>query len=180
MTKHIALLRAVNVGGTRMVSSADLKTFFGVLGFVGAATLLNSGNVVFGSAARKGTALEKYLGAEARKRLGLDTDFIVRDARTWRELIDANPFPREAKKDPARLYVIALTGPVERNAVKALELANPGRERIVWGGSHLYAFYPDGAGNSKLSTQLMFRHLGVRVTGRNWNTVLKLLALVEA
>jgi uncharacterized protein (DUF1697 family) len=180
VTKHIALLRAVNVGGTRMVSSADLKSFFVALGFKNASTLLNSGNVVFSSSTRNVTALEKYLGAEARKRLGLDTDFIVRDARTWRALIDANPFPLEAKKEPARLYVIALTGHIEKNAVKALELANRGRERIVWGGSHLYAFYPDGTGKSKLSAQLMFRHLGVRTTGRNWNTVLKLQALLES
>src|SRR5437762_2653850 len=86
MTKQIALLRAVNVGGTRMIAAADLKALFVMLGFEDAVTLLNSGNVVFRSSARKGAALEKYLGAEAKKRLDLDTDFIVRDAKQWRTI----------------------------------------------------------------------------------------------
>jgi uncharacterized protein (DUF1697 family) len=51
-----------------------------------------------------------------------------------------------------------------------------GRERVAGDGSGIYVVYPDGAGRSKLTTALMERHLKTRVTGRNWNTVLKLLA----
>ena len=180
MTKHIALLRAVNVGGKNMVSSAQLKSFFGELGFDDAQTLLNSGNVIFTAKSRRGAALETFLGAEARKRLGLDTDFIVRDARQWRAVVKANPFPSEAENDPARLHVTALTGVPEKLAVAALEKAIAGREKISCRGNHLYIFYPDGAGGSKLNAQLISRHLAVRGTARNWNTALKLLALVES
>jgi uncharacterized protein (DUF1697 family) len=180
MSKQIALLRAVNVGGTRMITSADLKAFFVALVFEDAVTLLNSGNVVFGSSARKGSSLEKYLGVEAKKRLGLDTDFIVRDAKQWRAIVDDNPFQKEAKSDPARLLLTALTNAPEKSAIRKLEMANLGREKVFCRGDVLYIFYPDGTGKSKLSVQLINRHLGVRATGRNWNTVLKLLALVEA
>ena len=178
MTRQIALLRAVNVGGTRKITSAELKSFLIELGFKDAATLLNSGNVVFSAAKRTGAALEKHLAAEAKKRLGLDTDFLVRSAKEWRAIVDDNPFPKEARSDPGHLAVVALTGAADKKAVVALGEANPGRERIVAAGTHLYVYYPDGVGQSKLTVQLMFRHLGVRATGRNWNTVLKLLALV--
>jgi len=73
MSRQIALLRAVNVGGTGMISSAALKGFFATLDFEDAVTLLNSGNVVFSSPGRAGAALEKHLHDEAAKRLKLDT-----------------------------------------------------------------------------------------------------------
>src|SRR5258706_3473444 len=126
MSRKIALLRAVNVGGTGMISSAELKAFFVGLDFDDAVTLLNSGNVVFSSPGRAGAALEKHLHDEAAKRLKLDTDFIVRDAKEWRSLIADNPFAKEAKSDPARLIVMALTGEPEKSAIAALHKAIPG------------------------------------------------------
>ena len=179
MTKQIALLRAVNVGGTGMISSAGLKAFFVALGFDDAVTLLNSGNVVFSSPTRAGAALEKRLHDEAMKRLKLDTDFVVRDAKQWRAVVDDNPFRKEAKSDPGRLVVMALKGEPEKSAIAALQNAIPGRERIAAHGRELYIVYPDGQGGSKLQAALITRHLGVRGTARNWNTALKLLALVD-
>jgi uncharacterized protein (DUF1697 family) len=179
MSSQIALLRAVNVGGTGMVSSAELKAFFAGLGFDDAATLLNSGNVVFSSARRTGAALEKYLQAEAIKRLRLDTDFIVRDAKQWRAVVDDNPYRKEAASDPGRLIVMALTAEPEKSKVAELQKVIPGREKIASHGRELYIVYPEGQGGSKLQAALINRHLGVRGTARNWNTALKLLALVE-
>jgi uncharacterized protein (DUF1697 family) len=43
---------------------------------------------------------------------------------------------------------------------------------------HAYIYYPDGAGNSKLTPRLIETKLETRGTARNWNTVLKLQALV--
>lgn len=179
MTKHIALVRAVNVGGSRMVASAELRSFFHALGFLDAVTLLNSGNVVFSSNTRKTPALEPFLAAEAKTKLQLDTDFIVRDAKRWRAMIDNNPFRKEAASDPGRLVVMALTAKPAKAAIAALQKAIPGREKIASHDAELYIYYPDGQGGSKLHAQLINRHLGVRGTARNWNTALKLLALVE-
>lgn len=180
MSRQIALLRAVNVGATGMVSSADLKAFFVGLGFDDAVTLLNSGNVVFSSAKRASATLEKRLHDEAISRLKLDTDFLVRDAKQWRAVIDDNPFAREAKSDPGRLVVMALKAEPEKSKIAALQKAIPGRERIAAHGRELYIVYPDGQGGSKLQAALINRHLGVRGTARNWNTALKLLSLVES
>lgn len=179
MSKTIALLRAVNVGGRGIVSAADLKAFFVGLGFDDAVTLLNSGNVVFSSPRRSGAALEKYLHDEAAKRLELDTVFLVRDAKAWRAVIADNPFVKEAKTDPGRLVVMTLMAEPEKSNIAALQKAVPGREKIASHGKELYIVYPDGQGGSKLQAQIN-RHLGVRGTARNWNTALKLLALVES
>jgi uncharacterized protein (DUF1697 family) len=53
-----------------------------------------------------------------------------------------------------------------------------GREVIRHKGRELYIVYPDGIGRSKLTNTLIERRLDTRGTGRNWNTVTKLAALV--
>src|SRR5215469_7125536 len=99
VTIHVALLRAVNVGG-RVLVMADLAAMLADIGLASARTLLQSGNVVFDSAGRSGAALETFLEKETAKRLKLETHFQVRTAAEWTSIIAANPFPREAQDDP--------------------------------------------------------------------------------
>ena len=174
---HIALLRAVNVAGHQIVAMADLRAWLEKLGFSDVKTLLQSGNLVFGGGRRRGAALEAFLEAEATKRLKLTTDFIVRTPAEWKAAIAANPFTAFAKRDPARLLLYALKGAPAAAQIAALEKAVVGAEEVAVVGAHLYAAYPDGAGKSKLTTAVIDRTLGVRGTGRNWNTVQKLAAL---
>jgi uncharacterized protein (DUF1697 family) len=72
-----------------------------------------------------------------------------------------------------------LKSPPKPAAVKALQAAIRGPEQIAVRGRELYATYPAGIGRSKLTVALIEQKLGVRGTGRNWNTVLKLAALVQ-
>jgi uncharacterized protein (DUF1697 family) len=106
-------------------------------------------------------------------------DYIVRSAQELEKAIASNPFPAEAKKDPAHLLALFLKGVAQATNVRTLEAAIQGRERIQLKGRELYAVYPDGVGRSKLTNALIERKLGVRATGRNWNTVLKLAALCK-
>lgn len=177
---YVALLRAVNVGGRGMVAMADLRDFCSALGFRDPRTLLQSGNLVFRAAARSPTALERLLETEARKRLSLDTAFLVRTPSEWRAMIRRNPFPGEAERDPGRLHVLFLKEAPAAMRVKALQAAITGRETVRAVGKHLYAVYPDGAGQSRLTIALIERTLETRGTARNWNTVRKLAALAEA
>ena len=178
MTVHVALLRAVNVGG-RSLAMADLKAMLAALGLGQARTLLQSGNVVLDVAARSGDALESFLEAETQKRLRLKADYLVRTAEEWRTIIADNPFRRQAKDDPARLLLILLkTAPTETR-LSALKAAIKGRETVRPNGRELYVVYPDGIGRSKLTIALIERKLATRCTARNWNTVLKLQALAE-
>lgn len=178
MTVHVALLRAVNVGG-RVLAMADLRAMLATLGFADAQTLLQSGNVVF-SAAGGGAALERLLEQETEKRLKLATHYLVRTGAEWARLIADNPFPREAKADPAHLVVMPLKTAPTKAGLAALEGAIPARERVEARGRDLYIVYPDGIGRSKLTIALIEKKLATRGTGRNWNTVLKLQALTEA
>ena len=117
---HIALLRAVNVGG-RSVAMADLRAMLTDLGHDNPRTLLQSGNAVFAANAKTlAAALEKKLEAEAQRRFGFAVAFMLRSAAEWSALIASNPFPDAAKNDPARLILMAFKGAPDAAAIKAL------------------------------------------------------------
>ena len=74
MSIHIALLRAVNVGGRKPTVMAELRGLLTELGFLDARSLLQTGNLVFRSSARTGIGLERFLEEEMARRLDLRTD----------------------------------------------------------------------------------------------------------
>ena len=180
MPKHVALLRGVNVVGRTMVAMSDLRDLLETMGFTDVRSLLQSGNLVFRTDRRiSGASLERMLEAETTKSLGRDSPtYMVRSPAEWKALIDANPFAAAAKRDPAHLLVMFLKTPVAASNVKMLRVAIRGRETIEAIGRQLYVIYPDGVGKSKFTHGLVERVLGIRATGRNWNTVLKLAAML--
>ena len=179
MKEYVALLRAVNLGPHNKIAMSDLRELCLELGCADPRTLLQSGNVVCGSASSS-AALERKLETAAARRLKLETEFFVRSAAEWAALIAANPFASEAKSDPSHLLALVLKSAPDRARVAALQAAIKGREVVKAKGTTLYAVYPDGIGRSRLTNALIERHLGTPSTGRNWNTVLKLAALAGA
>ena len=177
---HIALLRAINVGGNKKVAMADLRDFMAELGFRDVRSLLQTGNLVFRGKGQTSAELERTLENEARKRLHLDTDFFVRSTKEWRAVIAQNPFPDEAESDPSHLVVMALKDAPDAAAVSALQAAVQGPELVRADGKQLYVVYPAGIGRSRFTLKLIEGKLGTRATGRNWNTVLKIAKVAAA
>jgi uncharacterized protein (DUF1697 family) len=179
MAIHIALLRGVNVGGNKPVSISDMRDLLTELGFSGARSLLQSGNLVFRSNTRTDSDLERFMEAEAEKRLDLRTDFFVRTVTEWKAVIAQNPFCNEAEKDPAHLVIMFLKTAPNRKDVEALQAAITGPETVRFHSRQVYIVYPTGIGRSRLTNTLLEDKLGIRGTARNWNTVLKLAALAN-
>jgi len=179
-TSYIALLRAVNLAGKNAVAMATLRDLPATLGFTEARTLLQSGNLLFRGPARKTANVERELHEAAKARLRVETDFFVRTAAEWDELVAVNPFTREAKTDPGHLIVMPFSAVPGKDAPAALQGAIQGNEVFRVVGRTGYFVYPDGVGRSRLTLALIERKLGVRGTGRNWNTVLKIAAALEA
>ena len=180
----VALLRAVNVGGRAVLRMTDLTSLVANLGYVAPKTLLQSGNMVFGprAAGRGETSgqMETRLETELQARLTLTSAVFVRTATEWTDLVVANPFTAEAESDPSHLLLMLLKDAPQAAAVKALQASIKGREHVRAHGRQLYMVYPDGVGHSKLTHAIVERALATKGTARNWNTVLKLRALVGA
>jgi len=174
----IALLRAVNVGGRGLKMEA-LRAMVAGLGYTDVRSLMQSGNLVFRGGGNDDAQVEKRLEAATAEQFGIETDYLVRRPDEWRAMIEANPFATEAADDPAHLIVMPLKSAPVGGAVERLRAAIKGRERVEVAGRNAYLVYPDGVGESKLTIKVVERHLGARGTGRNWNTVMKLAAMVE-
>jgi len=179
MSVNVALLRGINVGGRARVAMADLRALLEELGFSGVKSLLQSGNLVFESDARQGAEIECLLEAETAKHLGVTVDYFIRSSAEWLQLLARNPFPAEAKRDPAHLVVMCLKDVPKAKDVEALAAAIEGPETLRAVGKQLYVVYPAGIGTSKLTNAAIERKLGLRGTARNWNTVMKLAGLCD-
>jgi uncharacterized protein (DUF1697 family) len=162
-----------------MVGMAELREFLSELGFTNPRSLLQSGNLLFEAAASDVSSLERRLETEAAARLDLTADFIVRSGEKWKAVIEHNPFPTEARQDPGHLLVIFCKDEVASAKVAALQATVTGPEVLRHGGREIYIVYPEGVGRSRLTHSRIEKQLGTRATGRNWNTVLKLGALVS-
>jgi len=162
--RYFAFLRGINVTGRNMIRMADLKELCtSSLGFADVQTLLQSGNVVF-SAKRKPS--EAAIAEAIRASFGLSIKVMVRNEPELRAVVENNPFT--PIRNPGHLLVVFLDREAAPGAVW------PGPEKIHVAGREVYVDYVNGVGQSKLNLE---RLLGRAGTGRNWNTVTKLLAL---
>ena len=116
---------------------------------------------------------------KSAKRLDLRTDFLIRTAAEWKRIVAHNPFPEEAKGDPAHLVVMFLKRAPNAKEIAALRSSITGPEIVAADGRQVYIVYPAGIGRSRLTNSFAEKKLGTRGTARNWNTVLKLTACVS-
>ena len=160
MAAFIALLRAVNVGGTGKLPMSDLKAMCEELGFTSVRTYIASGNVVFAnrkSEAAIKSALEKRLAAYAGKPVGV----LVRSAAEMAEVSAKNPFPKAA---PNRTMAVFLDEAPPKDTIASVR----GRkdEEIKPGKREIYVHYGEGMAKSKLVIPA-----AKTGTARNMNTV---------
>ena len=175
MSERICLLRGVNVGGVK-VPMADLKAIAVEAGFANPRTPLASGNLVIESDADP-TDVEARLEKGIAAHFGRPIEVIVRTPPQWSALMAANPFADEAGIDGSKLLVMVMKERIKDGAVEALRGFAAGAERVESVGGDLFFWHPDGLGRSKMAEKAQPRLIGVG-TGRNWNTVRKLAAMV--
>jgi uncharacterized protein (DUF1697 family) len=178
MTSYVALFRGINVGGNKMIPMAELRELLEAEGFADVKTLLQSGNAVFKSKSANAAALESQLEKLVAKKFGHAVDIIVRNRAWCEKIIEGNPFPAEARNDPSHFLVVALKSAPTAAGLVALKSAISGGEYFEAGERCLYLVYPAGIGRSKLTNALIDRKLGTSGTARNWNTMLKIVALM--
>jgi uncharacterized protein (DUF1697 family) len=177
MTIWIALLRGINVGGTRVLSMKDLGALLEREGFNGVRTYIQSGNVVFRSSKGTSNALAKRIGCLILESHGFEPAVLVLSVRELMSAVAANPFPK-ADGDPKSLHLFFLPESPRAPDLDSLDRLKTGEEAFALKGKVFYLYTPDGFGVSKLAVQVE-RFIGVGATARNWRTVNKLLEMAR-
>jgi uncharacterized protein (DUF1697 family) len=177
-TTYAALLRGINVGGSRKVPMADLRTLMEGLGHDGVRSYLQSGQAVFTAGHGDEESLAAELTAAIEKRFGFPVDVIVRDHAYLKAIVDDCPFPA-AELEGKQLHVTYFSAPVDADRFAEIDRTAHLPEEFRLGDRALYLYAPNGLGRSKLAEHLSRPRLnkGVIATSRNWNTVVKLVEM---
>ncbi len=168
MAVFIALLRAVNVGGTGMLPMADFKGICEVAGCAKVRTYIASGNAVFESR-RSEAGVKAALEARLQEYAGKPVLVLVRTRAEMAAVLKANPFPAAAAN---RTVAVFLDEPPPANTLE--RIAGRNGEQVELGRREIYIHYGDRMAGSKL--KIPSAKTG---TARNMNTIAKLIELAN-
>jgi uncharacterized protein (DUF1697 family) len=178
VSRHILLLRGVNLGSRNRLAMPELRAALEDAGFDDVRTYLQSGNIVLSSSTKAADVARKVERVLAED-FGLEIAVVTRTRAQLAKVVEHDPLGKVAKS-PKRYQVSFLDAKPSREVVRRIEeTAAPG-ERVVVAGREVYAWHPDTIARSKLWALLAGQNLGVTATARNWTTVEKLLELADA
>jgi len=174
----ISLLRGVNVGGHNKIKMDALRDLYQSLGLRDPQTYVQSGNVVFRTKAKNIAPLTKQIEDAIERRFGFRPGVILRATGELRDVIARNPFAKRRELDASKLLVTFLAAAPSPEARGEVLKIKTGPEEVKIDGRELYVYFPDGIGRSKVWPAIE-KALKKSGTGRNWNTVTKLLEIAE-
>ena len=175
----ISMLRGVNVGAHHRMKMDALRALYESLGLRDPQTYVQSGNVVFTTDKRDLVALAKRIEDAMEKSFDFRPAVILRTSSELRDVIARNPFAKRRDIEPSKLLVNFLAsdpGTAVRDKVLALK-TDP--EELRMDGRELYVYFPNGMARPKMSWAVLEKTLKTPGTGRNWNSVEKLLEMAE-
>ncbi len=177
MPVFVCLLRGVNVGGHNKITMEVLRALCVSMNCENPQTYVQSGNVVFKTKEKDPEKLAKRIEDAIEKKLGFRPAVILRTAAEMKGVVAKNPFSKR-EFDPAKLAVTFFAEEFDPAIKKQLLAIKVGPEEIKAADRELYIYFPYGMGRSKLPAA-MGRVTTNAGTGRNWNSVTKLLEMAQ-
>ena len=177
--RAVAFLRGINVGGHALIKMDALKPVFENMGLQDVRTVLASGNVIFESEYADTKALAAEIEARLKATFKTDIKVVLRDWDELEKLRSADPFKGIQLTPDTRLYVTFLSGKAKKPAPAIPYVSPLGDIRILRATATEVFSVVDlakGKGTPEAMTVLE-KEFGSDLTTRNWNTVLKILAM---
>ena len=178
MAVMVCMLRGVNVGGHNKIKMDLLRALCESQKLRDVQTYVQSGNAVFRSTESKLGRTSQQIESAIETKLGFRPAVILRTTDEMRRVVARSPFAGRRGIEYSKLAVIFLVDQPGAEARERLRQLKPDREQLWIDDREIHIYFPDGMGRSKLPAALDRALKGVG-TGRNWNTVLKLLEMAE-
>ncbi|MCF8379062.1 MAG: DUF1697 domain-containing protein [Bacteroidales bacterium] len=174
MTRKIAILRGINVGGKRKILMTDLKAMFEGMKFTEIKTYIQSGNVIFDAPDETNNPeLSLRIEKSIKQKFGFDVPVIIRSAGELNESINRNPFYHE-KADINNLHLTLLSDEPSNENKQQIGSSNFEPDKFIIDGKDVFIYCEGMYHKSKLTNNFFENKLKVKATTRNWKTVLKL------
>ena len=179
MTKHLALLRGINVSGHNMIKMEALKAALEAIGFTNVITYIQSGNVFVETEEESSFGVGFKIKQEIFKTFGHEVPVIVIGKNDLELCFKNNPFLKQKDVDTKKLYVAFISKELSSSAINELKISQFKPDEAVIDGNRIFIKYDIGAGKTRLDQKYIEKKLNVTATIRNWNTVTKLLEMYE-
>jgi uncharacterized protein (DUF1697 family) len=140
-------------------------------------TYIQSGNAVFEHQKNDASQISSEIRTAIKETHGFEPQVLLLELEELERALEANPFP-EAQSEPKTLHIYFLASEPRNPDLDALQRIKADRERFALKDGFLYLHAPDGIGRSKLAANAE-KSLGVAITGRNWRTVRKIMAMAK-
>jgi uncharacterized protein (DUF1697 family) len=176
MTRHIALLRGINVGGHNKVPMADLRRVLEEAGFEDVKTYVQSGNVALSAAEKSPGKVGRNVEKAIEDAFGFDIAVVVRSRDEIAALVEDDPLG-DVATEPKYRIVVFLAEKLDRKRLADVDPDEFAPEAFALRDYEIVMWAPDGQRDSKLVKTLTEKRTGVVGTARNWRTVEKLLDL---
>jgi uncharacterized protein (DUF1697 family) len=175
----IAMLRGVNVGGHNKVKMEALRALCTKLKLRDACTYVQSGNVIFRTEERDLAVLTKRLQNAMQRDFAFRPDVVLRTAAELRDVIARNPFAKRRDIEPSKLLVTFLASDPGSEARDKAAKVKTEPEELRFERREVYIYFPNGMARPNMSWPTIERALQTSGTGRNWNSVTKMMEIAE-
>ena len=176
-SKHVALLRGINVGGKNMLPMKELAAMFAKAGCEDVVTYIQSGNVVFRAADKVVVGLGERIAKRVEAQFGIRVPVVLRSAAEVDAVVRRNPLLKVAT-NAEMLHVCFLGDQPGKDLVAGLDAGRSSPDVFVVVGREIYMQLVNGMARTKLTNAYFDSKLKTVSTMRNWRTVLKLAAML--
>src|SRR2546426_1656886 len=108
MIRYVAFLRAINVGGQKLIKMQELARIFASAGFKNVRTFIQSGNVIFDSRSGNSAVLAKKIERALQQTLGYKVVVMLRTLAEIQEIVKRNPFKKTPPGADVMMFVVFL------------------------------------------------------------------------
>jgi uncharacterized protein (DUF1697 family) len=179
MTRYVALLRGINVGGKNLIGMPALKARFEAQGFADVVSYIQSGNILFTSS-ESGAALVPKIERDLTEAFGYAASIVLRSRRQLRGVVTGAPAGFGSRPALYRYDVLFLKPPLTASEALESVTAKAGVDQVFTGIGALYVSRLISKASQSYLSRLVSMPVYKRMTIRNWNTTARRLELMSA
>ena len=177
LSRHLALLRGINVGGNNIIKMSDLKTCFEEMGLTNVVTYIQSGNVLFDSNETNQLQLTQQIEKALSERFGYSSKVVLLSQQALIQVINTAPEGFGVLLEQYRYDVIFLKQPLSSEEALSKIKTKEGVDFVTAGDGVLYFSRLSAMSGQSQMTKMIGTAIYKEMTIRNWNTTTKLTTL---
>ncbi|MBA3828988.1 MAG: DUF1697 domain-containing protein [Taibaiella sp.] len=177
MVRYVAFLRAINVGGHRIIKMEVLRGLFEDMKFKNVVTYIQSGNVLFSTTAKNENALVQKIEKQIASTIGFEVEVFIRSLEEIEKIVASSPYIKQGEEQDTGTYVTLLAHEANSTMAATLTAMNNDVDEVHIKGRDIYLLRYRNRGKETLTHAVIEKKLKQKGTNRNMTTMQKLLSL---